>query len=125
MHIIQTNDGVQCRGRKRTLSVAENSDLGHLALQEQHEAQEDLDADSESDQDAGSDYKPDEDVQVDQAHVGDIDGNIDVDAMAVDQLEPDISQQDNSVGNTVALTSDTYCNALLRSAKHRHGSQLQ
>lgn len=119
MHtIVETNDGVQCRGRKRTLSVAENSDQGHLALEEQQEVQEDPDADL--DQDADSDYKSDEDVQVDQAGVGDIDGDVDVDAMAVDQLEPGVGQQDDSVGNNVASTSDTYCNALLRSATRKH-----
>jgi hypothetical protein len=64
MHIIPTNDNVQ-RGRKRTLSVAEDSDLGDLTPEEQQEMQEDP-------------------------------------VMAVDQ--PAISQQDNSVGSTVALS---------------------
>ncbi|KAJ8581531.1 hypothetical protein M405DRAFT_832305 [Rhizopogon salebrosus TDB-379] len=102
VHIIQTNDNVQ-RGRKRTLSVAEDSDLGDLTPEEQQEVQEDPDADLS--EDAGSDYKPDEDV--DWAHVGDIDGTvdadiIDVDVMAVDQ--PAISQQDNSM--SVGVTDD-------------------
>jgi hypothetical protein len=100
--MIQTDDNVQ-RGRKRTLFVAEDSDPEDLTPEEQQEVQEDPDADLN--EDAGSDYKPDEDV--DWAHVGDIDGTvdadiIDVDVMAVDQ--PAISQQDNSVGSTVALS---------------------
>ncbi|KAJ8588218.1 hypothetical protein M405DRAFT_820100, partial [Rhizopogon salebrosus TDB-379] len=59
VHIIQTNDNAQ-RGRKRTLSVTEDSELGDLTPEEQQEVQEDPDADLN--EDAGSDYKPDEDV---------------------------------------------------------------
>jgi hypothetical protein len=44
VHIIQTNDNAQ-RGRKRTLSVTEDSELGDLTPEEQQEVQEDPDAD--------------------------------------------------------------------------------
>jgi len=97
VHVIpsQTNDDAQ-RGRKRTLSVAKDSD------------QEDPDANL--DDDASSEYKLDEDANwaAVASDVGDIDiggvQDVDVDViMMAAGIEPAISQQDNSVvGSAVA-----------------------